>query len=157
MRTPDEDPAVAVAFMVQIGDGRNLGPFTSVEGLGFEVTTEQHEEGGNHAFVHILPGRIKYQNVKLTRPVGSDTAKVAQWVASMATVPKRATARIVAISNLQQPIVQWSLQGVFPIRWTGPQLSVDSNKVATETLELAHHGFNMAETYGFDSQGKKVS
>jgi hypothetical protein len=27
------------------------------------------------------------------------------------------------------------------VRWTGPQMSVDSPKLATETLELAHHGF----------------
>jgi hypothetical protein len=27
------------------------------------------------------------------------------------------------------------------VRWSGPQLSPDSPKVATETLELAHHGF----------------
>jgi hypothetical protein len=30
---------------------------------------------------------------------------------------------------------------VIPVRWSGPQLSLDSPKVATETLELAHHGF----------------
>ena len=35
----------------------------------------------------------------------------------------------------------WTLTGVIPVRWTGPSLSVDSPKVATETLELAHHGF----------------
>ncbi|HKE97848.1 MAG TPA: phage tail protein, partial [Actinomycetes bacterium] len=31
--------------------------------------------------------------------------------------------------------------GVFPVRWQGPALNVDSPKVATESLELAHHGF----------------
>lgn len=156
MRTPGEDPAVAVAFKVEIVGGMDLGVFTAVDGLGFEVTVEPHEEGGNHAFVHMLPGRIKYTNIKLTRPVGSDTAKAAQWVAKMATDPVRSNARIVALSNLDKPIVQWSLQQVFPIKWTGPQLSVDSNKVATETLELAHHGFNMAETFGFNNQGQQV-
>ena len=27
------------------------------------------------------------------------------------------------------------------VRWTGPSLNPDSPKVATETLEIAHHGF----------------
>ena len=36
-----------------------------------------------NAFVHQLPGRIKYTNVKLTRPVNADTAKIAAWFASM--------------------------------------------------------------------------
>ena len=36
-----------------------------------------------NSFVHQLPGRIKYTNVKLTRPVNADTAKIATWFASM--------------------------------------------------------------------------
>ncbi len=34
-----------------------------------------------NSFVHQLPGRIKYTNVKLTRPVNADTAKIAAWFA----------------------------------------------------------------------------
>ena len=30
---------------------------------------------------------------------------------------------------------------VFPVRWSGPNLDIDTAKVATETLELAHNGF----------------
>jgi len=30
---------------------------------------------------------------------------------------------------------------VVPVRWTGPSLNPDSPKVATETVEFAHHGF----------------
>jgi phage tail-like protein len=40
-----------------------------------------------------------------------------------------------------KPIWQWDLTGVIPVRWTGPSLSAESAKIATETLELAHHGF----------------
>jgi len=28
-----------------------------------------------------------------------------------------------------------------PVRWTGPSLNVESPKIATETIEIAHHGF----------------
>ena len=30
---------------------------------------------------------------------------------------------------------------MIPVRWTGPSLNPESPKVATETVELAHHGF----------------
>ena len=30
---------------------------------------------------------------------------------------------------------------VVPVRWTGPSFNPESAKVATETLEIAHHGF----------------
>ncbi len=140
MSDPTADPAVSVCFKVEI-DACPLGTFTACEGIGVEVTMEQREEGGNNAFIHQLPGRIKYTNVKLTRPVNADTAKVAQWFATMSGVPERTNARIVAMTVESQEVWRWTLTGVLPVRWTGPSMSVDSAKVATETLELAHHGF----------------
>ena len=61
-----DQAAVAVAFKVTI-DGQSLGFFTACDGLGCEITIEQKEEGGNLAFIHQLPGRVKFTNVKLTR------------------------------------------------------------------------------------------
>jgi phage tail-like protein len=136
------DPAVTVCFEVEI-DGHKLGAFTGCDGLGCEVTVEQREEGGNNAYVHQLPGRVKYTNVKLTRPVNLDTKKIADWFASMTSGVERTTARIAAKRADGEPVVAWSLRGVFPVRWSGPSLSVDSPKVATETLELAHNGFEV--------------
>jgi phage tail-like protein len=134
------DPAVSICFKVKI-DSNDLGAFTACEGLGVEVTVEQHEEGGNNGFVHQLPGRMKYSNVKLTRAVNADTAKVARWFAGMASGVKRTNAHIVAMTVEGEEVWQWNLTGVIPVKWTGPSLSLDTAKVATESLELAHHGF----------------
>jgi|SRR5262245_33608887 len=134
------DPAVTVCFTVEI-DGKDLGAFTGCEGLGMEVVVEQREEGGNNGFVHQLPGRMKYSNLKLTRPINGDTRTVASWLAGMAAGVKRTTARVTARALDGKAIMTWSLTGVFPVRWQGPALNVDSPKVATESLELAHHGF----------------
>ena len=118
-----------------------LGIFTACEGLGCEVTIEQREEGGNNRFVHQLPGRVKYTNVKLTRPLNRDSAKVTDWFASMRGKVTRKEATICALANNGKPLAQWHLTGVIPVKWQGPSLNVDSPKVATETLEIAHHGF----------------
>jgi phage tail-like protein len=134
------DTAVSVYFEVRV-DGHELGAFTGCDGLGCEVTIEQREEGGVNSFVHQLPGRIKYTNVKLTRPVNADTAKIAAWFASMNGTVKRTQAQIIAKNHDAKPVFTWTLGGVIPVRWQGPSLSVDTAKVATETLELAHHGF----------------
>jgi phage tail-like protein len=142
------ETAVSVCFSVKI-DNDELGSFNSCDGLGCEVVIEQREEGGNNGFVWQLPTRIKYGNVKLTRPVGKDSAKLTAWLASFATGVKRHTATISARASDDNKIVaSWHLDGVIPVRWSGPQLSLDSPKVATETIELAHHGFLPPETAG---------
>jgi phage tail-like protein len=140
MPDPTQDPAVGVCFAVTI-DGHELGAFMSCEGLSLEVQIEQREEGGNNLFVHQLPGRIKYSNVKFTRPINEDSAKVRTWLASMTTQIKRTTAEIVAMTLDGKKVATWGLMGVIPVKWQGPSFNLDSPKVATETLELAHHGF----------------
>ncbi len=137
-------PAVTVCFAVTI-DGDGLGYFNSCDGLGVEVVIEQREEGGNNGFVWQLPTRIKYSNVKLSRPICDDTSKVMQWLSSMTTGVKRSTASITAMSTEGQPVAVWALREVIPVRWTGPSLNLDSPKVATETLEIAHHGFSASK------------
>jgi phage tail-like protein len=136
----DTDPAVSVCFAVSVDD-RSLGTFNSCDGLGCEVVLEQREEGGNNGFVWQLPTRLKFSNVKLTRPLCKDTVEVAKWFASMATGVKRTTATIAAMTADGTIVAQWGLLDVVPVRWTGPSLSVESPKVATETIEIAHHGF----------------
>jgi len=137
---PNADPAVAHRFKVSI-DGHELGVFTGCDGLGVEVVLEQREEGGNNEFVHQLPVRLKYTNVKLTRPVDEDSEKVAKWLKEMQGTITRASAEITAVGTDAKRITSWKLKGVIPVRWQGPSLGAENNKVATETLELAHHGF----------------
>ena len=135
--------AVSVCFSVSI-DIHNLGRFTSCEGLGMEVVMETREEGGNNGFVWQLPTRIKYPNIKLSRPIGKDSADLARWVAGMVNGVTPTTAVISALSSWDDKMVaQWSLAGVIPVRWTGPTLNYDTNKAAMETLEIAHHGLTV--------------
>lgn len=136
----DADPAVSVCFIVEVDDF-SLGAFNSCEGLSCEVVMEQREEGGNNGYVWQLPSRIKYSNIKLSRPVTKDTEKVTRWIASMVTGVTRKTGHISAMTLDGTVVARWSLLDVVPVRWQGPSLSLDSPRVATETLEIAHHGF----------------
>jgi phage tail-like protein len=136
----DEDPAVTVCFAVSIDDD-SLGTFNSCEGLGIEVVLESREEGGNNGMVWQLPSRLKYPNVKLSRPLGKQTVKIAQWFAGMINGVEPKTATISAMTLDGTVVARWGLLGVVPVKWTGPSLNLDSPKVATETIEIAHHGF----------------
>lgn len=136
----DVDTAVSVCFVVKIDDA-SIGTFSTCEGLGCEVVMETREEGGNNSYTWQLPSRLKYSNIKLTRPLGADTSKVAAWVSSVAQGYERKTAVIQAMRADGKVIASWSIVDVVPAKWVGPSLNPDSPKVLTETLEIAHHGF----------------
>ena len=128
-------------FTVTIDGHSSLGNWTKCEGLTVEYQVHEYSEGGLNEFVHRLPGRAKYQNIKLTRPVDATSAAVASWVASVEAAGKRATAQIAVLDPEGTRVAAWDLMDVFPVRWSGPNLDIDTAKVATETLELAHNGF----------------
>lgn len=137
------DPALSIRFDVTV-DGVELGSFTACDGLSAEYEVFEYEEGGNNAFVHRLPGRLKFQNVTLTRAVDQDSGKLASWFSSLARSVERKTARITAMDGNRKAIATWSLVGVWPVKYAGPSLAADGDGVATETLELAHHGFTQS-------------
>jgi phage tail-like protein len=138
--TPDKEIFVGVSFAVTLDDA-SIGTFSSCEGLGLEVVMEQREEGGNNGMVWQLPTRMKYSNIKLSRPIGPDSEKLTKWIVKALNGLKPTTGEIKAMDAGGDPVVTWKLQDVVPVRWTGPSLNLDSPKVFTETLEIAHHGF----------------
>jgi phage tail-like protein len=138
---PDKkDVFVGVAFAVTL-DKDSIGTFNSCEGFGLEVVMEQREEGGNNGLVWQLPTRMKYSNIKLSRPIGPDSAKLTKWIVKALNGLKPVSGLIEALDAEGKMVVSWELQDVVPVRWTGPSLNLDSPKVFTETLEIAHHGF----------------
>jgi phage tail-like protein len=119
----------------------SLGLWTKCEGLGIEYDVLEYKEGGQNGFIHRLPGRAKYANLKLTRPIDKQSTRVAEWIASLQGEATRETAEISVLDPAGEVVATWNLAGIFPTKWTGPALDVAGNQVAIETLELAHNGF----------------
>lgn len=134
------DPGLGLRFKVRI-DGRDIGNWQKCDGLTFEYDIYEYEEGGENAYVHRLPGRVKYQNIKLTRPIDGDSMTVQAWLQSLQVRMVPATAQISVLDPSGETVASWYLGGVYPVRWTGPSLDVDSSQWATESLELSHNGF----------------
>jgi phage tail-like protein len=132
---------LSLCFKVTLDDQTDLGSWTKCEGLSVEYEVQEVKEGGNNEYVHRFPGRAKYPNLKLTRPIDKDTQKVADWLASVASDPKRSTAEIAVLDGGGETVASWRLQGIYPVRWSGPTLDTGTNAVALEVLELVHNGF----------------
>ncbi|MER7189108.1 phage tail protein [Streptomyces flaveolus] len=137
---PRQDPGSTIWFTLTI-DGESLGYFNGCEGLSSQVEVEQRQEGGNNGFVWQLPTRVTFSTIRLTRPLTPDTAKVAKWISSVQTGIKRPTAQISALRADGSLVARWGLIEVLPVSWQGPRLDPASPAVATEVLEIAHHGF----------------
>jgi phage tail-like protein len=139
------DPAVTCRFRVEVDvdeQGQtDLGAFTECGGLAASYEMKEYREGGQNAFVHRIPGQLKFDNVRLARPVDASSAAVASWFSRMRDRVERTTARITALDPAGEELATWTLVDVYPVKWTGPALSATGSNVATETLELAHNGF----------------
>ena len=135
------ETALSPRFTVRIDGYGSLGSWTKCEGLSVEYEVFEYQEGGTNDHVHRLPGRRKYPNVKLTRPLDKDSASVVKWVSGMVTKVERHGAEIAVLDGNGEVVCRWNLTGVCPVKWTGPTLDSGGNQIANETLELAHNGF----------------
>ena len=133
--------ALALRFHVVIDDKGSLGSWSKCDGLTVEYEIQEYQEGGQNDYVHRLPGRCKYQNIKLTRPLDKTSADVASWVAGQRQKVERSNAEIAVLDPAGEIVAKWNLRGVYPVKWTGPSLDAAGNQIAIETLELAHNGF----------------
>ena len=134
------EPGHGLRFIVVI-DGTPLGNWQKCEGLTITYKTESYEEGGQNGYVHKLPGRVEYENIKLTRPVDPTSGAVATWVASVQMATKRGTGAITVLDSSGIPVTVYTLYGMYPTKYSGPSFDVGSKNIAMETLELAHNGF----------------
>jgi phage tail-like protein len=143
---------LAMRFKV-IVNGLDLGHWSACKGLKVELKVTRVAEGGNYWFERLLPDRITYPTITLERAVHPRDSKAVQsWLRQVAAGwmndPGTAgptqfgqPAQIVLFGAAGQYVMGWKLDGVYPVSWSGPSLSATDNKVAIETLELAHQGF----------------
>jgi phage tail-like protein len=132
---------LAARFQVII-DGQDLGSWSKCSGLGVDFQHEEYKELGNNSFTHLLPMGAKYGPITLERAcTAEESLALKGWLASMVTQPTKGTASITLHDGAQGEVITWTLTGVFPAKWTGPQLEGQSKDMAKETLVLAHEGF----------------
>ena len=134
------EAGLGLRFSVKI-DGQDFGNWQKCDGLSIEYDIHEYKEGGENGYVHRLPGRVNYPTIKLTRPVDTGSASVSAWVASLQVRMVPSTCQITVFDPAGDSVASWVLAGVYPVRWTGPQLDVNSSQWATEMLEIAHTGF----------------
>ncbi|GAB2681737.1 phage tail protein [Thalassiella azotivora] len=150
------DPPFTGHFTFQV-DHVDLGRFMEVSGLSVQMDVEEVVEGGVNGYVHRLPGRLKWPNLVLKRGV-TNSDELFAWFyrtwqdASHSQAPdttssalvKKATpanASIVLRDPTGKESRRWTVEGAYPVKWSGPKLAASSNELALEELEICHRGF----------------
>lgn len=132
-------PYPSFRFRVEI-NGITVAQVSEVTGLQLETETEPYEEGGVNDFVHQLPKRTKYQNITLKRGI-TDLDEMWRWHQDVVGGKfERKSGAIVLVDSAGEDKWRWNFEKAFPVKWAGPELRADSNTVAFESIELAHHG-----------------
>jgi phage tail-like protein len=134
------DPGQQNRFKVVIDD-LDIGNFSKCEGLKASYDMKSYEEGGQNAFVHMLPGRVKYEHITLTRAVDHESKKLAVWFASFRVAVRRANAQITVMNSAGHDVMDWTFSGVVPVSWSAGASDIGGTGALTETLVLSHEGF----------------
>lgn len=141
------DLPTASRFLFEL-DGVEIGVFREIQGLQVTVAVEEFREGGQNGFSHRVPGRMTWPNVVFKRGVTQGNA-LFDWLnkssgegfAANGNKLGRSTGAITALDHVGTRLRAWELIDVFPVRWKGPDFSVESRDPLEEELEITHHGF----------------
>ena len=139
-----DTPYGAFNFQVDLGGGVAAG-FSDVSGLVTEMTAAEYRNG-NDAENHVrkIPGVHKVGDVTLKRGlIGSKD--LFDWINLTRTEGYKAK-RTVTIHLMDEarngPVATWRLQGVMPLKFTGPTLAgKGGGDVAMEELVLSCEGY----------------
>lgn len=140
---------LAYRFRVEI-DQCDLGNWQSCSGLKVEYKPAEIPHGGQYLHAKYMAGSFTYPKIVLKRAVSKDGSKklhqwlkcaARDWVAGTCTAANNA--KITMYDAYDNEVLVWKLASARPASWSGPDLDATSSKLAIETLELVHEGFEV--------------
>ena len=143
-------PPPAFAFAIAIASGSQSqgqtaidAAFQEVSGIDPKVELEEVQEGGVNSHVHQLPGVTKHSNLVLKRGYVTQSSALAQWAEQSvgSTLGSAIQTQVLLVSLLDpsgQPLVTWTFDNAWPVKWEVGPFDSTRNDVLTETLEVAY-------------------
>jgi phage tail-like protein len=117
--------------------------FQEISGVEAKIEIETVAEGGENRFVHQLPGVTKSPNLVLRRGYVTAPSFLSEWAAqtvgsTLNSAILTQTLVVMLLGADRLPLVVWSFDRAWPVRWvTGPFDSL-KNEVLTEVLEFSY-------------------
>ena len=140
---PNRDFAYPAAFFALTIPGYTIGNFVSVTGMSAQVDVMEYPEGGRNDYVHKLPTRVKHTNLVVKHGMTNQPALL-RWFQKTVVQAEQVELTLALMDTTGEVVRSWSFAGAYPVKWTGPDLKADGNEIATESLEIAHTGVQVA-------------
>lgn len=132
------DPYRGFRFVVEV-DGTEAGGFQTVSGLERQTEVEPYREGGVNHFEHQLVVKTTSPALVLKRGL-ADTTLWDWHQGVIAGEVDRRTVSVLLLDDAGEEAWRWVCVDAYPAKWTGAELDAMSDAVATESVELVHHG-----------------
>src|SRR4249920_1566176 len=132
------DPLRSFRFVVEV-DGAVAGGFQSVSGIERQTDIEPYREGGVNDFEHQLVVKTTYPALVLKRGL-VDTWLWDWHQAVIGGTIERRTISVLLLDGAGDEVWRWVCEKAYPAKWTGAELDAMADTVATESVELVHHG-----------------
>ena len=149
--TDRKAPYPSYNYIVDLGGGprdpeRLLGGFSDVSGLETDIHISEYRDGNEvESHVRKIPGSHKVGDITLKRGV-VDSSDLWAWITQTRTVGVAAQRTVIVTlrDEASNPVQQWILRNVVPMKYTGPTLAgKGQGEVAMEELVLSAEGFEI--------------
>ncbi|WBA43967.1 phage tail protein [Hymenobacter canadensis] len=143
---PDQGyPPVGFYFSLGFSEVKTMADatFQEVSGLSAERETETISEGSQNLYKSSITTVAKYSNLVLKRGLLIEGSALAAWVrntmGSDLTEPiKPKQVYLKLLNNEGQPLVFWSFENAWPVKWSVSDFNNQDSTIAIETLELSY-------------------
>lgn len=119
--------------------------FSEVTGLNVSTKIIEYRDGTNKDNTTLkMPGLKIFNNVTLKRGSMSTDNGFFEWFNMMANnTTQRRNVVIKLLNEKHEPVITWSLNNAFPIKYDPGALNASEGKVLIESVELAYESFTV--------------
>jgi phage tail-like protein len=139
MAAPFDQEHLGSQFALEL-EGIELARFTGCTGLAIntEVVEYQDTLANGNPVIRKRPGRTKYEDIVLKRGLSADKA-ITDWHQKVVDgAVERSNGSIVIYDSTGAEVDRWNFEAGWPSKWSGGDLSADSDDVMIEELTISH-------------------
>jgi len=133
--------------------------FQEVTGISAEIKTEEIDEGGENRFVYKVPsGKVEYPDLVLKRGVIVWGTTLSVWCSTLLRegLSKRVNPAMLIVqlldTNSKAPIMAWTFNNAYPIKWEISPLDASKSEIVVETLTISYTDFTVVPGIGMTYQ-----